>query len=68
MGALLDDVSQIRNEVLLDYLYLAKHLAYTFSQGDPHLREDFESCAIISLIRTLDTCKPHLEIPFRVHA
>jgi DNA-directed RNA polymerase specialized sigma subunit len=66
--ALLDDVSQIRNEVLLDFLYLAKHLAYTFSQGDPHLREDFESYAIIGLIRALDTFKPHLEIPFRVHA
>ena len=65
---LLGDVSQIRNEVLLDYLYLAKHLAYTFSQGDPQLREDFESYAIISLIRALDTFKPHLEIPFRVHA
>jgi DNA-directed RNA polymerase specialized sigma subunit len=66
--ALLDDVSQIRNEVLLDYVYLAKHLAYTFSQGDAQLREDFESYAIISLIRALDTFKPHLEIPFRVHA
>ena len=29
--ALLDDVSQIRNEVLLDYMYLVKNMAYSFS-------------------------------------
>lgn len=66
--ALLDDVSQIRNEVLLDYMYLAKNMAYTFSPTDPLLREDFESYAIIGLIRALDSFKPNLEIPFGVHA
>jgi DNA-directed RNA polymerase specialized sigma subunit len=66
--ALLDDVSQIRNEVMLDYMYLVKNMAYAFAPGDPLLREDFESYAVIGLIRALDSFKPNLSIPFKVHA
>ena len=66
--ALLDDVSQIRNEVLLDYTYLVKSIAYAFSPLDSLVREDFESYAVIGLIRALDSFKPHLSIPFGVHA
>jgi DNA-directed RNA polymerase specialized sigma subunit len=66
--ALLDDVSQVRNVVLLDYMYLCKNLAYAFAPNDPLLREDFESYAIIGLIRALDSFKIDLTIPFGVHA
>jgi DNA-directed RNA polymerase specialized sigma subunit len=66
--ALLDDVSQIRNKVLLDYMYLVKNMAYSFSPGDPLLREDFESYAVIGMIRALDSFKTNLSIPFVVHA
>jgi DNA-directed RNA polymerase specialized sigma subunit len=66
--SLLDDVSQVRNEILLDYMYLAKTMAYTFAPQNSYLREDFESYAIIILIRSLDTFKLHLQIPFAVHA
>jgi DNA-directed RNA polymerase specialized sigma subunit len=66
--ALLDDVSQIRNEVLLDYMYLVKNMAYSFSPGDPFVREDFEGYAVIGLIRGLDSFKPELEVPFGLHA
>jgi hypothetical protein len=40
--SLLDDVSQVRNEILLDYMYLAKTMAYTFAPQNSYLREDFE--------------------------
>jgi DNA-directed RNA polymerase specialized sigma subunit len=66
--ALLDDVSQIRNEVLLDYMYLVKNMAYSFSPSDPLVREDFEGYAVIGLIRALDTFKPDLAVPFGLHA
>ena len=61
---LLDDVSQIRNEVSLDYMYLVKNMAYAFAPIDPLVREDFESYAIIGLIRALDSNKPCLAFPF----
>jgi DNA-directed RNA polymerase specialized sigma subunit len=66
--ALLDDVSQIRNEVLLAYMYLVKNMAYAFAPIDPLVREDFESYAVIGLIRALDSFKPKLSIRFGVHA
>jgi DNA-directed RNA polymerase specialized sigma subunit len=65
---LLDDASQIRNEVLLDYMYLVKNMAYSFSPGDPLVREDFEGYAVIGLIRALDSFKPDFGVPFGLHA
>jgi DNA-directed RNA polymerase specialized sigma subunit len=65
---LLDQSSELRNELILDHIYLAKSLACTFGHQDPQLTEDFESYAVIGLIRALDSFKPELEIPFAGHA
>ena len=45
-------------------MYLVKNMAYAFAPIDPLVREDFESYAIIGLIRALDSNKPCLAFPF----
>lgn len=64
----LSAVSEIQNEIILDYIYLARSTAHVFGGRNSPNREDYENQAIIGMIRALDAYKPHLEIKFSFHA